>query len=71
VSDTLIESGLNDGDRVITGPYKILESLANDQKVKEEAKSATTQPTTAPSTPATQTAALVHLVPSPRTRGEG
>ncbi len=48
VSNTLIESGLNDGDRVITGPYKILESLANDQKVKEEAKPATTQPTTAP-----------------------
>ena len=32
------------GDIVIIGPYKVLESLTNDQKVKDE--KATTQPAT-------------------------
>ncbi|MGE5610960.1 MAG: efflux RND transporter periplasmic adaptor subunit [Bacillota bacterium] len=44
---TILESGLQAGDRIVTGPYKVLESLQHDQKVKEE-KAATTQPTTKP-----------------------
>lgn len=47
ISHTMIKSGISDGDRVITGPYKVLEALAHDQKVKEELKS-TTQPSTQP-----------------------
>jgi len=47
VSHTIIESGLNADDQVIVGPYKVLEKLAHDQKVKDE-KLATTQPTTKP-----------------------
>jgi len=42
-----IESGLKDGDQVIVGPYKVLEGLANDTKVRDE-KTVTTQPTTKP-----------------------
>jgi HlyD family secretion protein len=41
VTDTVIRSGLSENDRVITGPYKVLEKLAHDQKVEEEATSAT------------------------------
>lgn len=44
ITDTVILSGLNDGDKIITGPYKALELLHHDQPVKEEA--ATTQPAT-------------------------
>lgn len=44
ITDTVILSGLNDGDKIITGPYKALELLKHDQPVKEEA--ATTQPAT-------------------------
>ena len=43
VTKTIIESGLNEGEQVIVGPYKVLEKLANDQKVKDE-KTVTTQP---------------------------
>jgi HlyD family secretion protein len=43
VTHTLIESGLKDGDQVIVGPYKVLESLAHDQRVRDE-KTVTTQP---------------------------
>lgn len=56
LTHTLIKSGLAEGDKVITGPYKVLESLAHEQAVKDE-KPATqpstqpsTQPTTGPST---------------------
>ena len=44
---TLIKSGIKEGDVVIIGPYKILETLAHDQRVKDE-KTVTTQPTTKP-----------------------
>jgi HlyD family secretion protein len=44
VTRTIIESGLNEGESVIVGPYKVLEKLTNDQKVKDE-KTITTQPT--------------------------
>jgi HlyD family secretion protein len=53
LTHTVIKAGLADGDLVITGPYKALEKLAHDQKVKDE--KAATQPSTQPSTrPATQ-----------------
>ena len=48
IGDTIIRGGLNEGDRVITGPYKVLEKLTNDQLVTEESKAAT-KPTTAAS----------------------
>jgi HlyD family secretion protein len=44
MTHTIIESGLSEGDRVIVGPYKVLDALKHDQPVKDEA--ATTQPTT-------------------------
>ena len=55
LTHTIIKAGLTDGDVIITGPYKALEKLAHDQKVKDE--KATTRPSTQPSTaPATQQA---------------
>ena len=48
---TLIKAGLNEGEPVITGPYKELDKLAHDQKVtKLDAPGATTQPATQPTT---------------------
>lgn len=47
---TIIESGLNPGDVVIVGPYKVLESLTHDQAVRDER-----QPTTAPASPSATT----------------
>jgi HlyD family secretion protein len=44
LTHTLIESGLNEGDEVIVGPYKVLESIQHDQAIKPE--SAATQPAT-------------------------
>jgi HlyD family secretion protein len=44
---TLIKSGLQPGDRVITGPFKVLDTLAHDAKVKDNRG-----PTTAPATQA-------------------
>jgi HlyD family secretion protein len=49
---TIITSGLNAGDMVITGPFKILDTLKDDAPLKE------TRPTTNPATqPATQAVA--------------
>jgi HlyD family secretion protein len=45
MTHSLVESGLKEGDEVIVGPYKVLEKLAHDEKVKDE-KTVTTQPTT-------------------------
>jgi HlyD family secretion protein len=42
LTHTMIKSGLSEGQTVIIGPFKILQSLANDAAVKLEA--ATTQP---------------------------
>jgi HlyD family secretion protein len=42
---TIIESGVKEGDAIIAGPYKVLESIQNDQAVKPEG-SPTTQPAT-------------------------
>ncbi len=36
LTHTVIVGGLNEGDRVITGPYKVLVSIKNEQKVAEE-----------------------------------
>ena len=38
LTHTLIRGGLNEGDVVIIGPYKILETLKHDMAVKEEEK---------------------------------
>jgi HlyD family secretion protein len=43
ISYTIITGGLSDGDRIITGPYKVLEQLHTDQPVREE-----TAPTSQP-----------------------
>jgi HlyD family secretion protein len=47
MTHTMIESGLKEGDVVVIGPYKVLETLAHDQKLKDE-KTAATQPATKP-----------------------
>lgn len=44
IQRTIIESGLSAGDVVIVGPYKALEPLKHDDRVKDE--KATTQPAT-------------------------
>jgi HlyD family secretion protein len=36
VTHTVIKSGLNEGDVVISGPYKVLESIQHDWRVKDE-----------------------------------
>lgn len=46
INNTIILSGLKAGDQVISGPYKILETLADGQMVKVETV-ATSQPTNA------------------------
>jgi len=66
MTHTVIKSGLNEGDVVIAGPYKVLEGIQDGWRVKEEGGTITaapvstqpaTQPATQPSTaPATQTA---------------
>jgi HlyD family secretion protein len=43
VTHVIIESGLEEGERVVVGPYKALESLRHDQRLEEE--SATTRAT--------------------------
>jgi HlyD family secretion protein len=44
LTHTVIESGLTEGDQIVIGPYKVLESIQHDQAIKDE--KATTQPTT-------------------------
>lgn len=51
LTHTIIESGLDAGDEVITGPYKVLESLLHGQKLKKETD-ATTKAATQSSTSA-------------------
>ncbi len=43
VTRTVITSGLNESDVVIVGPFKALETLKHDDKVKDET-TVTTQP---------------------------
>lgn len=57
VTHTLIKSGLDAGDRIITGPYKVLETIKHDQAVRQKTaeesgqdendETPTTQPTDA------------------------
>ena len=47
LTHTVIKSGLSDTDAIITGPFKVLESIKHDQQIKEER--AATRPTTKPS----------------------
>jgi HlyD family secretion protein len=35
---TIIEEGLKDTDKIVTGPYKVLESIKHNQAIKEEKK---------------------------------
>ena len=39
MTHTIIVSGISDDDKIIVGPYKVLESLAHDQKVRDERES--------------------------------
>jgi len=52
VTHTVIKSGLNEGDQVISGPYKVLEQIQHDWRVSDEANKsgqpAATQPATRP-----------------------
>jgi predicted component of type VI protein secretion system len=61
MTQTEITSGLKTGDQIIVGPYKVLPTMADGQKVKAESattKPATTKPaTTAPATTAPATTA--------------
>lgn len=45
VTHTIIESGLKEGEEIIVGPYKVLEGLKHEQKVRDEKTvPATTKP---------------------------
>jgi HlyD family secretion protein len=59
LTHTVIKSGLSEMDAIITGPFKVLESIKHDQQVKEER--AATRPTTKPS--ATQPTTPVPTTP--------
>lgn len=41
LTQTIIKSGLKEGDRVIVGPYKILETLTHEQAIQIDSPSAT------------------------------
>jgi HlyD family secretion protein len=43
VTHTIVESGLKEGDVIIAGPYKVLDALKHEQKVRDE-KTVTTKP---------------------------
>ena len=36
VTDTVILEGVDANDMIVTGPYKVLEGLKHDQKLKDE-----------------------------------
>lgn len=42
ITHTVIESGLKEDDVIVAGPYKVLDGLKNDQKIRDE--STTTKP---------------------------
>ena len=46
MTHTMITSGLKDGDKIITGPYKVLPGLSESAKVKEQSMPSTTRATT-------------------------
>lgn len=43
VTHTIVEGGVKEGDVIIAGPYKVLEALKHEQKVRDE-KTVTTKP---------------------------
>jgi len=53
LTHTVIKSGLSAGDVIVTGPYKVLESLAHAQKIKPD-HDATTKPATTTTTAKSQ-----------------
>ena len=36
LTHTIIESGVNQGDKIVVGPYKVLDNLKHDKKLKDE-----------------------------------
>lgn len=50
MTHTIVTSGLNEGDQVISGPYKVLPDLKDGQMLKIENPPATSQPTAATTT---------------------
>jgi HlyD family secretion protein len=52
LTDTVIAAGLDDGAKVISGPFKILETLKNDQRVELEEVTPSTPPSATASTKA-------------------
>ena len=46
VTHTVIKSGLSETDRVIAGPYKVLEQIQHDWRVKDEKNAPASQPAT-------------------------
>jgi hypothetical protein len=36
LTHTIIKSGITEEDKIIVGPYKVLESIKHDQKIKDE-----------------------------------
>jgi HlyD family secretion protein len=53
MTHTEITSGLKGGEKLVVGPYKVLPTLQDGQKVKEETAAATTKPATTKSTATT------------------
>lgn len=53
MTHTIITSGLNEGDQIISGPYKVLPDLKDGQTLKVENPASTSQPTTQPATATT------------------
>ena len=39
MTHTIILAGISEDDKIIVGPYKVLESLAHEQKVRDESES--------------------------------
>lgn len=57
LTHTYIRSGLKEHERIITGPFKVLETLADAQRVHDERDDATTKPSTQGATRPTTVAA--------------
>ena len=36
MTHTIVLAGLKEGDKVVVGPYKVLDNLKHDQKLKDE-----------------------------------
>ncbi len=47
LTHTIINSGITQEDKVIVGPYKVLENITHDQKVQDEREVKTSKPTDA------------------------